>query len=422
MYIQQPVDQPLTATDSRFAIALWVLAILMGSSGIKEPVIFFAPAMTPLLTVVWLALYGLAALALFIQFKMDWLFWMLRYRLLLSIALVGALCSAAWAVDLNLSLQRSVHLLGSGLLAIYAGHSLSLPTLLKTLLWTAVTLLVIAVTTVFAFPALGIQGYEGESAWRGIFANKNTLGFWSTMTLALCLCLFQSAQNWSQKILVTIGTLVGLIALFESRSATSLLALLTGLSVIAVIIGAQKLNLGLAQQALLSLLGAATLIFLIQVIDTQWLNDLLGRSGNLTGRSEVWSQTWALILDRPLGGYGYGNLWNPTTSSLWIQETYTNFSWVVYHAHNGLLQIASEIGLVLAGVTALFILQQMLESIHCQDQQPSVQSLFIIAYSVAFLLSNYSEARLMIDRDLFWMLYLAMPISLLRHSTANSPS
>lgn len=422
MHVQQPVYPPSTTTDSRFAIALWVLAILMGSSGIKEPVIFFAPAATPLLTIVWLALYGLAALALFAQFQMDWLFWMLRYRLLLSIALIGALCSAVWAVDLSLSLQRSVHLLGSGLLAIYAGHSLSLPTLLKTLLWTAVTLLIIAVVTVFAFPALGIQGYEGESAWRGIFANKNTLGFWSTMTLALCLCLFQSARSWPQKIVLTVGTLIGLIALFESRSATSLLALLTGLSVIAVIIGAQKLNLGLAQQALLSLLGAATLISLIQVIDTQWLNDLLGRSGNLTGRGEVWAQTWALILDRPLGGYGYGNLWNPTDNSLWIQEAYTNFSWVVYHAHNGLLQIASEIGLVLAGITTLFILQQMLESIHCQDQQPSAESLFIIAYSVAFLLSNYSEARLMIDRDLFWMLYLAMPISLLRHSVTSQPS
>lgn len=422
MHLQQPVNQPPSTADSHFAIALWVLAILMGSSAIKEPVIFFAPAATPLLTIVWLALYGLAALALFVQFQMDWLFWMLRYRLLLSIALIGALCSAVWAVDLNLSLQRSVHLLGCGLLAVYAGHSLSLPTLLKTLLWTAVTLLIIAVAVVFAFPALGIQGYEGESAWRGIFANKNTLGFWSTMTLALSLCLFPSAQSWPQKLILTVGTLIGLVALFESRSATSLLALLTGLSVIAVIIGAQKFKLGLAQQALLSLLGASTLIFLIQVIDTQWLNTLLGRSGNLTGRGEVWAQTWALILDRPLGGYGYGNLWNPTDSSLWIQETYTNFSWVVYHAHNGLLQIASEIGLVLAGVITLYVLQQMLESIHCQDQQPSAESLFIIAYSVAFLLSNYSEARLMIDRDLFWILYLAMPISLLRHSATRYPS
>lgn len=407
----EPVDKPL-------AVALWVLTVLMGSSAVKEPVIFFAPALTPMLTIAWLGLYALAGLGLMVQHGLSWMTWMLRFRLLLSMALLGALASAAWAIDPKLSIQRSVHLLGCGLLAIYIGHSLRLSTLITTLLWTALALLVLSVVAVFAVPGLGVQAYEGEVVWRGIFANKNSLGFWAAMTVAGCICLFQNSLSLQRKIFLALGICVGLLALLESKSATSVLALLTGLGVVGVVLVAQHLRFGLAQQAVLALLGAATLVFLFQAIDTHWLNNLLGRSGNLTGRGEVWRQTWALVLDRPLGGYGFGNLWNPTEDSLWIQKTYTSFSWVVYHAHNGLLQVASEIGLVLTGVIAMFVLQQVLESFHCQHQQPSRESLFVIAYSVAFLLSNYSEARLMIDRDLFWILFLTMPISLLKHPVA----
>jgi len=414
------IEQPVQArrSDTTFAICVWVLTILMGSSGIKEPVIFLAPAATPLLTLVWLALYACAAAALLFNHQITWLIWLLRYRLMLSIALLGVITSALWAVDPALSLQRSIHLLGCGVLAIYIGFSLSLPTLLKTLLWTASALVLISLIAVFALPELSVQAYEGERVWRGVFANKNTLGFWCTMTVALAICLLHAQQSWPTKLAICFSAVICLVALFESKSATSQLALLTALSVAAILSMANKLKLGLAQQALLGVLGAATVILLVQTIDTHWLNSVLGRSGNLTGRGEVWAQTWSLILDRPLVGYGYGNLWNPTDETLWIQQKFTHFSWIVYHAHNGLLQIASELGLIITTIVVVFVLQQILESLHFYHQQASRETLFIIVYSVAFLLGNYSEARMMIDRDLFWVLFLAMPISLLQHPTA----
>lgn len=408
-------------SDTPFAIGLWVLIILMGSSAIKEPVIAFVPAAIPLLTLVWLGLYGIAIASLLRFHQINWIMWLLRYRLLLVLALIGTVSSAFWAVDLNLSLQRGVHLFGCSLLAVYAGFSLSLQTLLKTLLWTAIALIFASPVMALALPELGIQSYEGGQVWKGILSDKNVLGFWATMTVSLCLLHIQSQQSLWLKMIVAIATLVGLVVLIKSESATSLLALGAALGAVSVLALSQRLNLNLAQQALLSALGIAAVVLLIQTIDTHSLNALLGRSGNLTGRGEVWKQTWALILERPLGGYGYGNLWNPTDSSIWIQKNYTNFSWVVFHAHNGLLHIASEIGLILTGILVIYMLQQIFESIQCYDQQPNRASLFIIAYSVAFLFTNYSEARIMINRDFFWILYLAMPISLLRHSLPPQP-
>lgn len=420
MQPSQPFDTHDELGTSALATALWVAVILLGSSGIQEPLIFFAPAATALLTALWLGLYAIAVLALLRQSGIDWLIWLMRFRLLILLVLLAALGSALWAVDVTLSMQRSVHLLGSCTLAIYAGFFLNIDRLLSALLWTASSLLALSIIAVFALPELSIQPYEGEHVWRGIFANKNTLGFWSTMTLMLSLFFQLKQQSWGLRLLLLVCALMALLALYESKSATSVIALFAGCTVTAILSASKKMSLSSLQQALLCALGLSTVLLLFQAIDTHWLNALMGRSGNLTGRSEVWTQTTALIMERPFSGYGYGNLWNPTVDSLWIQQSHTNFSWVVYHAHNGLLQVASEIGLFMAAVTAIYLAQQLLESIHSHNQLQTPASLFVIAYSVAFLLSNYSEARLLINRDVFWILYLALPISLLRFSTSRT--
>ena len=41
-------------------------------------------------------------------------------------------------------------------------------------------------------------------------------------------------------------------------------------------------------------------------------------------------------------------LWFPADGDGWIQDSLTDFTWTVHHAHNGFLQVASEIGLPLA--------------------------------------------------------------------------
>ena len=155
----------------------------------------------------------------------------------------------------------------------------------------------------------------------------------------------------------------------------------------------------------------------ISNIDTA---ELLGRTGDLTGRGEVWRQTWKLIMDKPLTGYGYGALWFPNDATLWIQQSLTDFSWIVYHAHNGFLQVASEIGLPLSCVALLMVAQQLVEIFYCQYERQQVGVLFVLAFVLAYLISNFSEARFLVNRELYWILFLALPISMLRQITVQS--
>lgn len=417
-----PVQAPLAPnTDTPLAIMLWVITILMGSGAVQESTIILAPTITPLLTLVWLGLYAMAFLALCTRLHLNWIIWLIRYRLLLVLVVGGALVSATWAVDQTLALQRSIHLAGCTVLAAFVGFSLRLNTLLTTLLYVSCFLLLCSIVAALTLPALGLQAYEGSVVWRGVFANKNALGFWCAMTLGLCYCLIQTTPSSRRFFVILLTVLIGVFALFKSASATSILALLVGVGMAVMITVSRALRLGLAQQALVMILGGASLIMLWQALDTQWLNQVLGRTGNLTGRGEVWEQTLKLIAQRPLQGYGYGNLWNPTESSLWIQQSFTDFTWTVFHAHNGVLQVASDLGLIVTTLAVLYAVQQLLESLFNHEKQPNMSAMFIIVYSVGFLLSNYSEARFLIDRDLFWILYLAMPISLMTQANIAEP-
>ena len=162
---------------------------------------------------------------------------------------------------------------------------------------------------------------------------------------------------------------------------------------------------------ILAILFTAVIGMAIANIDTA---ELVGRTGDLTGRGEVWRQVWGLILERPLTGVGYGSLWFPTDATIWIQQSLTDFTWVVYHAHNGLLQVASEVGMPLAVIALLMVAQQLIEIFYCQYERQQVGVLFVLGFVTAYLVSNYSEARFLVTRELFWIFFLALPISMLR--------
>ena len=60
------------------------------------------------------------------------------------------------------------------------------------------------------------------------------------------------------------------------------------------------------------------------------------------------------------------------------------------------------------------IAQQLVESVWCQYHRPQPGVLFVVGFSVALLVSNYTEARLLVNRDLFWIFLVALPISMVR--------
>lgn len=413
--LQVPYRTPLLASS------MLVLTLLQGTSvtltlAFRSP--FAGDLPIALVTLLWLAMYLTATVALIASFGLNWLTWLVRYRLALILLVAGATFSTAWSVDPNLTIERSVHLIGTTLLAIYLGFSLPLPQILKITATTLGLLMFGSALSAWFLPSLGLEEYEGQMVWAGIMASKNTLGFWSAITVLLLASLSFWSISTTRRLAYAILTIPALLSLYYSVSATSVLALASATLLMVYLHSMRSLQLSMLSMMFLGILVAALLGMAFNLIDTA---ELIGRSGDLTGRGDVWSQTWQLILDRPLTGFGYGTLWYPTDDSVWIQQSLTEFSWTVFHAHNGLLQIASEIGLPLTALAAVMIMQQLIELLYCQYQRPFPGTLFVLGFVIALLVSNYSEARLLVNRELYWILFITLPISLLQQVSVTAP-
>lgn len=400
-----------------WASVLLILTLIQGSSftltiAFKGP--YASDLLITLVTMGWLFMYAMAVIGLFASFGINWATWLVRYRLLLTCLVAGAAFSTAWSVDTELTLERSIHLIGTTLVALYLGFSLPLHRILKTSAIVLGLLMVASAIVAYKIPALGLIDYEGTPVWSGVLASKNTLGFWSAITLLLLISLCFWSISTTLRLSYLVLAAFAALCLYHTVSATSLLALITAGLIMIYMHAAFSLRLGLTSMIVLAVLVAGLVGIAFHFIDTA---ELIGRSGDLTGRVEVWAQTWQLILDRPLTGFGYGTIWYPTDDTVWIQKQLTDFSWTVYHAHNGLLQIASEIGLPLAGLTLFMITQQLVEIVYCQYQRQLPGVLFVLGYCVALLISNYSEARLLVNRELYWILFIALPVSMLQQIT-----
>lgn len=396
---------------SIYALGVLVLTLLMGTGMVPTLAAYIGGPLESVLTPMWLLLYLLSVAGLMFTQGINWISWLVRYRILLVILILGTMVSVSWSIDARVSTERTVHLVGSTLIAIFIGFSVPLLTTLRVFAVVLSVAILASIGAAVALPDLGIQSYEGSLVWRGVFNSKNDLGFWAAAGVLLYITLSDSTRTTWLKLLCFLMSGLCLVALAFSQSATSLLALIIASMVCLYFFIAGRFQLGFIRMVMLAVLFTGVIGMAIANIDTA---ELVGRSGDLTGRGEVWRQVWKLILERPLTGVGYGSLWFPTDDTIWIQQSLTDFTWIVYHAHNGLLQIASEVGMPLAVIALLMVAQQLIEIFYCQYERQQVGVLFVLGFVIAYLVSNYSEARFLVTRELFWIFFVALPVSMLR--------
>ncbi len=362
----------------------------------------------------WLLLYAWALVKLGYDDKLQWLAWLFRYRLLLMLILAAVAASFLWSIDPALTLRRGVHFIGTTLLAFYLGYRFRFDFLLTLLASILVFLMVMSLLTVVLLPDLGIQTYEGERVWKGVFPDKNTLGFSAAVLSLMLVVILAAVRQWARRLLLLAGIGVALLMLLGSHSATSLVAVVVGISIMGAFFFIARIGMvGFGSIMLLLLFGVVGVLF-VQGVDLSALFSVLGRSADLTGREEIWQAVRLLIADQPWTGTGYGTIWSPTPESEW-QQSLLNITWTAYHAHNGFFQVASQLGLLVTGLAILFVLQLQIEAIAVYLRAPQLMAaILVIGFQAAYLVSNMTEAYFMVDRSLFWMLQIALPVALLR--------
>ncbi|MCW5698922.1 MAG: O-antigen ligase family protein [Rhodospirillales bacterium] len=364
-------------------------------------------------TGLWVVAYGIALASLFIHFGPRWIFWLAQYFPLAITVIVFACISQAWSMHPSNTVARSIHLVGTTLLGIYLGYRFPIKSLFNILLVTFAILIVAGDIFAVIAPTNGRVWYFGVQVWKGLHGDKNAFGFTAILAvLFVCVRLFSSETPYRTLHFVLIPFI--LLAIHKSDSATSLGACLIALFVMATFATGTVLRLHGAAAFCLLGTGVVLLIGALTFISPELLTSIVGRSADFTGRQEVWEGAWEMTQQSPLLGHGYGALWSSTNDTERTLMMLLGMDWAPSHAHNGFLQLSSEMGIPIAIVGSLFLLQMLVHPIVSYFRQPSPVFLLGIGVQIAMLASSLFEARLFLDRNPIWVLYIVFSVATMR--------
>jgi exopolysaccharide production protein ExoQ len=179
---------------------------------------------------------------------------------------------------------------------------------------------------------------------QGIVGNANLLAIISLFAIITFGVLFAARARWR----TTLALWMALAAyfLFRTSSVTALACAAAAAVVLAVALLMRRARTP----------GARTRIYVIAIGGTvlgagivwllrDWLLGLVGRSSDLTGRSDlIWTKVLERVRDHPLFGNGFSSPWIPDDPAFdgWIVDHGIS----VFHAHNMWLDVLFQLGVL----------------------------------------------------------------------------
>jgi exopolysaccharide production protein ExoQ len=326
--------------------------------------------------------------------------------------LLLAILSSIWADLPGLVLRRTMGLTGATLFGLVLAAELDFEEQLNVLR----RVFRFAVTLTLAAWALGpfigmnivsgesttIKGYQvqiEEGAWRGIFNHKNALG--AAMALAILIEWHAPVDTMKSKVWKTLYISCYVCFLALSHSITSLVSVcLTLLLMFSLKTFRHQYRLIVPILLLLTICTAAVI-----TLNATSMTGILGRSADLSGRVELWHWVGAMILNRPMLGYGFSGFWKGASDYSDVIET--RIGWSPEYAHNGYLEITLSLGVV-----GLFLFlwsagTGLRRAIGLAKTAESAQDLWPLAFLIFFLIHNLGECTILLQNSLEWAICVA---------------
>jgi O-antigen ligase len=312
--------------------------------------------------------------------------------------------SSIWSVHTDLTIRRSTNYIVTMLTALYLSGRFENDSLMKVLSWSVALSAIGSFVFVAGFPDYGIMqlpGYEGD--WRGVFSIKNSLGYaMSVGVFVECYILAGSIRyNWRHIFLLLIY--LSLVALSGSAAAL-VCSLLYLLGAFAFTVWSRAPAIGFVASTALGLLGLIALVML-------WTDPgeglaLLGKDATLTGRTDIWAIVPKLIAERPLLGWGYAATWQPEDdATLYVWNL---VDWKPPSAHNALLEIALQLGLMGTLSVIAVLVQALWRSAACISRQAYRLGAFSLLYFLVTIYSGITEPDLAQNQRIEWLVFLLL--------------
>ena len=330
----------------------------------------------------------------------------LRQPALLLILLICAL-SVLWSVAPDQTERRTVAIAFTTLGGLVLGARYRWGQMAEVMAAAFAILCVLSFATGLFAPSIGRMADTFPGAWRGLWAEKNTMG--GDMAIAFVVFVAAAFLTPARRKLWGGFAVLALALVLLSTSKTALVSLMLGLSAIGFVWMARRGPIS----GVISSFGAvvaifAVLIFMFFAADLAFA--LLGKDATLTGRTNIWQGVLHEIHKRPLLGYGYGAVWNDKSGwgpVYWITKI---AGFRAAHAHNSWLEQWLDLGLLGLIAWSLYFAQTLILAVVAvyRDQGAYLALPFVLVYGLVTL----TESIAVVYNDFRWVMFVAVAVKL----------
>jgi O-antigen ligase len=411
-----------------FLEKLFIALGLILAAGAPFPLIRFmqgqsfdAESGDPLVQLVWVAVYVIAALPLLLMLPRA--LWLWRQNIALVLLVTLTLISSLWSLEPLITFRRSIPAIGTFVFATYLALRL---TPLQMVKLTALALGLAALNSllvVVTLPRYGIMEGVHEGRWRGIYEHKNVLGRHMGLGVLACMVAgFATVARW-RMLFFGLAVLCGFL-LIMAESATALVITLATVfcwGLLELLRRSARFNQRMGAALFVVLLVGGGMMAALAVTSSDWVFALLGKSADLTQRLPLWQGAWDAVKERPWLGYGYEVFFDGQKGLAWSFIS-PYLLWEAPHAHNGAIQLLLALGFtglllfifVFVGVCTR---ATQLAASHTAEP-PASWGIVIILLTI---LVNIPEITILRSNNLLWIafVYLVLRSSLTLTSTAT---
>jgi exopolysaccharide production protein ExoQ len=312
-----------------------------------------------------------------------------------------AFISIFWSGVPDLTLRRSAAVLLTSLYGVTLAVRFSLDEILELLGWVLGLCMLLSLFFILLIPDWGIDLYQGDYVWRGIFAHKNGLGNRAVLTVLVLLTLLRRKGDHPYKVwLWRIGIGLAVVLLMGSQSATALVlfgALIAG-AVLLLLLYRLRRSWQVVLPTIFILMGLGAIVL---IENNETILAFFGRGATLTGRIPLWLNILPLAMERFWLGYGFSSFWlgwEGPSAQIWAVS-----GWQPGYSHNGFLDLWLNLGMVGVILAIVLLLDLFIYSLLLYIRKNS-DAQFWILFLVVIIMLNMVEGALLRTNSIWWVL------------------
>lgn len=350
--------------------------------------------------IVLAGVYGVVGVLCLLDFRA---YWRNFFRNPSLIALLVLACvSPAWADSPDLVIRRALGLVGASLFGVYLATRFSFDEQLRLLRWSLRIAATGTVALLVVAPSRALSAPGGGGGIRGVFPHKNILG--AAMALAFVVEWYLRDSNAKSKVarLLSLCVYAALLAISNSMSSMlTVAATLCGVWTVRTLCGRYRIPIAAIVVFVVLLIASVT----VTGIGSGDVLGLLGRSSDLTGRTELWSAVTEAIQEKPILGYGFSGFWKGASSGSEIVEG--QVQWTPAYSHNGYLEVMLSLGVVGLLVSFLLLFIGFRRAWQLSQAGDSPQDSWPLAMLLFVLIHNLTECSIAWQNCLEWSVCIA---------------